>query len=109
MDLSTYPPTREGTQDLLRASADTIQRLWRNEREQHTDDLVAIIDTRWNSVRLESRAKTCAKLKRYNPRISFISKLERPAPGPLGAISIWTITGFNEGQVFVSPITIAQN
>ena len=109
MDLSAYPPTKQGTQEILRVSADTIHKLWKAKRARHTDDLVVIIDTKENTVRLEPRTKTCAKLKRHNPKISLLDSLERPAPGPVGAISLWCITGFTQGPVFVSPITIAQN
>jgi hypothetical protein len=108
-DLSTYPPTKKGTQDIVRALTPAIRTLWRAEREQHqTDDLVVIIDTQKNTLRMRTRLGLCAQLKRHNHSMSLLKDLRRPTPpGGHSTLRIWALIGFTEGPVFTASVTLA--
>jgi hypothetical protein len=109
-NLSLYPPTADGTKDVLLALTPAIKKLWRSERAQHnTDDLVVLIDIHKNTVRLTPRASVYTQLKHHDPKISLLARLKNPAPSPNGTVTLWVITGFTEGNVFISPVVVAQS
>jgi hypothetical protein len=110
MDLSTYPPTLKGTREIVRASAPRIDALWRAGRVEYgTDDLVAIIDAKTNSMRVDRRSTIYEQLRRHDPKISLLTELSRPAPAKPGAIALWCITGFTEGMVFIALAVVARS
>lgn len=107
LNLSTYPPTKKGSKDILQALLPSIRTLWKAEREQHrTDDLVVIIDTCMNTIRMEPRTITCAKLQKHKTP-SLLKDLRRPVPGNYGTLRIWAIIGFSAGNVFILGLPIA--
>jgi len=107
-NLSSYPPTLEGTRDILADLTPAIRKLWKSERTSH-DDLVVIIDIRKNNVRLAPRSTVYSQLKHHNPKISLLARLKDRPQSPNGTITIWAITGFTEGNVFISPVVLAQS
>jgi hypothetical protein len=109
-NLSSYPPTMEGTKDILTVLTPAIRKLWRSEREQHnSDDLVVVIDTRTGTVKLSTRSSTYSQLIKHNQKISLLPRLKSKAPSPNGTITIWSIIGFAEGPVFISPVVLARS
>jgi len=107
-NLSSYPPTLEGSQDILNALTPAIRTLWKSEpRSSH--DLVVIIDTRMNTIKLAKRSSIYAQLRHHNPKISLLARLRTPPKSPNGTMTIWAITGFTEGNVFISPVVLAQS
>jgi len=110
-NLSGYPPTKKGAEDLVGDLTPTIIRLWKAEREIKSDDLVAVIDANANSVNIKSRSGICTQLKRHSPKSDLLSYLSRPAvsPRPNGTISIWAVVGFTDDKVCVLPVVLARS
>lgn len=107
--LSSYPSTREGVKDLIQDLTPAIIDLWKVEREERTDDLVAVIDTQLNSVQLHARKNVCAKLKKHTPDIDILKRLTRPASKADGTVRIWGIIGFPNGRVCAVPLVVARS
>ena len=105
-NLSSYPPTLEGSKNILTALTPAIRQLWRTGGHT-TDDLVVIIDARRNTTKLVPRATVYAQLKNHDPKISLLARLKQRPQSPNGTITIWAITGFTEGNVFISPVVLA--
>lgn len=110
-NLSGYPPTKKGAEDLVEDLTPTIVNLWKAEREVKSDDLVAVIDAHANSVSIKSRAGICAQLKKHSPNSDLLSYLSRPvvSPRPNGTISIWAVVGFTDDKVCALPVVLARS
>ena len=110
-NLSSYPPTKKGAEDLVEDLTPTIINLWKVEREIKSDDLVAVIDAHANSVSIKSRSGICAQLKKHSPDSDLLSYLTRSAipQRPNGTISIWAVIGFADDKVCVLPVVLARS
>ncbi len=110
MDLSAYPPTRSGAEAIILALSQKLVHLWKSERLHHrSDDLVAIIQTANGNVRLEPRAAIYTKLKKRSPEFNLIGRIINPPPSDRGAVAIWGIIGFPDGQSCVLPVILARS
>jgi len=101
-----YQPTSHGVQEIIKDLTPTLISLWRTERENKSDDVVAIIDATTNKVNLHSRMSTWYRIKRHNPDSDLLERLLKPA-AKNGAVTIWAIIGFSEGQVAATPVVLA--
>lgn len=112
-DLTIYPATREGAENIVKALFTNILGVWRFEREQHkTDDFVAIIktDEKRCRINLEPRSTVYSKLKKHNPSFDLVNYIVNPAPSNgRGTIAIWGVIGFASGQHCVLPIVLARS
>jgi len=109
VDLSNYPSTKKGVEALVQDLTPTIADLWKIEREDHTDDLVAIIDAHTNRVSLKARTEVHKQLKKFNPNVDILKRIEKPASKPNGTVRIWTIIGFSNGKVCALPMVLARS
>lgn len=104
----TRPPIRDAADLMIRKLHPEIVRLWRVERENHkSDDLVAIISTDKNQVRLDTRRSVYAKCRKNYPDQDLL--IEDPAPGRGGAVVIWSVLLFPTGQVCILPVTLLRS
>jgi hypothetical protein len=112
-DLTMYPATREGAENIVKALFANIVGVWKFEREEHkTDDLVAIIktDQKHNHINLEPRSTVYSKLMKHNPGFDLVNYIVNPAPSKgRGTIAIWGVIGFASGQHCVLPIVLARS
>jgi len=102
----SYQPTSQGVQEIIKDLTPTLISLWKTERENKSDDVVAIIDVATNNVDLRSRMSTWYRIKRHNPDSDLLERLLKPA-AKNGAVTIWAIIGFSEGQVAAAPVVLA--
>lgn len=107
-DLSVYPSTKEGVEHLIQDLTPAITNLWKTERKD-SDDLVAVIDAHTNNISLKSRKAVYVQLKRHNPEIDLLKRLQKPASKANGTVKIWTIVGFSNGKVCALPMVLARS
>lgn len=108
-DFTSYPPTEEGVQNLVKDLTPTLVSLWKAERNVKTDDVVAVIDVGTNEVSLSSRSKACQQIKKHKYSSDLLEHLQNPVYATAGSITICAIVGFPEGQVATVPVVLARS
>jgi hypothetical protein len=107
VDLSAYPATKVGAWGMVEALTPAIIGLWRTERQQHTDDLIAVVNVRSNHVKVDSRIRVYQQMKKRLPTLDLLEHLSRKPDASNGSICIWVMIGFQTGQLCCLPFTVA--
>lgn len=112
-DLSEYPATPQGVEDLKKDLHALIVDMWKTERASKTDDVVAVINAQTNKIHLDTRSRIYRQLREINPppesKRDILDWLREPAPSQAGNVTIWSIVGFANGRFRVSPMTLARS
>jgi len=108
LDLSAYPATKVGAWEMVEALTPRIIKLWKTEREERlSDDLIAVINVRLNSVKVDSRLSVCRQIRKKLPTLDLLEHVSKKPSAPNGSICIWVIIGFLTGQLCCLPLTVA--
>lgn len=107
-DLSVYPATKLGAWEMVEALTPDLLDLWRTERQQqHTDDLIAVINARSNVVKVDSRLAVYHQMKKRLPTLDLLEYVAKKPSASNGSVCIWVIISFQTGQLCCLPFTIA--
>lgn len=107
-DMSSYPATKQGAEELANALLPNIIQLWKAQRTFIGDDIVVIVRASNNSTSLRDRSSLLAHFKRQSPDTGFVKRLEQSPPSTPGAVTIWTLINF-PSRMCILPLTIARS
>ena len=108
LDLSSYPATELGAQQMIADLTPQIVRLWKSERVLcQTDDLVALIHADSDTVRMDYRTAVASRIRQHTYGDDLLERVTRQPHHVNGTVKIWALIGFPEGQLCVLPFTVA--
>ena len=108
-DMSVYPATKQGAEQLSEALMPAILHLWKAKRDLIGDDVVAMVDASTNQTSLYTRSSVLSGFKQKSPDAGIVFRLSNPPEAKPGAVVIWTIIRFPKGRLCILPLVIARS